>query len=127
MLTPALSRYPRGMLSGGSATLLPIQLPPVLSGRSAVVIHPFPFEQGCNDALLASSGVAKFFLMPFSKVFIFYGGQWTFAPHVCVDSLGAVSRLGSPQRIAAVDGGIRWSQFLFLGETPGNCFSTCLL
>lgn len=96
MLTAALSWCPGGMLSRGSATSLPTQLPPVLSGRSAMVIHSFPFEQGCDEALLVPSGVAKFFLMPFSKVFTFCGAQWTFAPRVCVDSLGAVNKLGSP-------------------------------
>ena len=114
------------MLSRGSAASLPTQLPLVLSGRSAVVIHSFPFEQGCDEVLLVPSGVAKFFLMPFSGGLIFYGAQWTFALHVCVDSLGAVSRLSSLQSIAAVDGGIWWSRFLFLEETPGDCFSTCL-
>lgn len=113
------------MLSRRSATPLPTQPPPVLSGRSAVVIHSCLLELGCDEALLVPSGVPKFFLIPFSEVFIFYRAQWMFAPHVCVDSLRAVSRLGSPQSIAAIDGGIRWSQFLLLGDTPGDCFSTC--
>ncbi|NXG62909.1 ZN704 protein, partial [Hemiprocne comata] len=84
------------MLSGGSVFLA---AHPAASSsvRSAVVIPSFPFELGCDEALLAPSGVARFFLMPFSEVFIFYGVQRTFSPCVCVDSLGAVSWLSSPE------------------------------
>lgn len=88
-----------------SATSLSTKQPPVLPGGSTVVSHSFPFDQGCDAALLVPSGVARFFLMPFSKVFMYYGAQWMFAPHVCVDSLGVVSRLRSLQSIAAIDRG----------------------
>lgn len=98
-----------------------------LCADTAVVSHPFPFKWGCDEALLVLSGVTKFFLMPFNEVFMFYGTQRTFSPHVYVDSRGAASRPGSPQSVAAVDRGIQGSRFLFLGETPGDCFSTCLL
>lgn len=95
MLTLGLSCHPCGMLSRGSAASLLIQLSPVLSVWSAVVIHSFPFEQACDEELVVPSEVAKLFLMPFREVFIFYGAQWMFALHVCVDSLGAVSSLAA--------------------------------
>lgn len=75
MLTLGLSCPPCGMLSRGSAASLLIQLSPILSVWSAVVIHSFPFEQACDEELLVPSEVAKLFLMPFREVFIFYGAQ----------------------------------------------------
>lgn len=97
------------MLSRGSAASLLIQLSPVLSVWSSMVIHSFAFEQ-----LLVPSEVAKLFLTPFREVFIFYGAQWMFALHVCVDFLGAVSSLAAHRASLSYTEGSGGLTFLFL-------------
>lgn len=135
MLTLGLSYHPCGMLSRGSAALLLIQLSPVLSVWTSVVIDSFPFEQGYDEDLLAPSEVAKLFLMPFREILIFYGAQSMFALCVYVDSLGAVSSLAAHKHCGLqlhctallLYTEAPQSHLPFPGTTLGDCFSPCLL